>query len=185
MCTRLDLKVDQNARARQRRSNCLPRYNVQQHSMAALGQKQRFKSKRFRNHSGYGHIGVLVSTAITRRVLCKQDHAVRCFKDFRRAAFVDENRRAGLKRDTGKAQSSRFAGSYVPPIGEPSYPPPPGAGVRAATGPTMRSKSALGPGLPWIGTCCATSSFSRLTFLNSATALKLTFASVPPAGGGP
>src|SRR5258707_11726132 len=75
-------------------------------------------------HSGHGHIGVLVSTAITRRVLCKQDHAVRCFKDFRRAAFVDENRRAGLKRDTGKEQSSRFAGSYFPPIGNPSYPPP-------------------------------------------------------------
>src|SRR5258708_7029155 len=61
----------------------------------------------------------------------------------------------------------------------------PGAGVRAATGATIRSKSALVPGLPRIGTGFCTSSFSRLRFRNSATAFRLTFASVPPAGGGP
>ena len=57
--------------------------------------------------------------------------------------------------------------------------------VRAATGPTIRSKSAFGPGLPWIGTCCATSSFSRLMFLNSATALALTFWQIASRGRRP
>ncbi len=61
----------------------------------------------------------------------------------------------------------------------------PCCGVRAATGPTIRSKSAFEPGLPWIGTCVATSSFSRLRLRYSTTALLLTFAKFPPAGGGP
>src|SRR5216683_7176879 len=64
-------------------------------------------------------------------------------------------------------------------------PPPPCCGALAATDPTIRSKSAFPPGLPWIGTCCATSSFSRLMFWNSATAFGLTFAggAAPCAGG--
>src|SRR5271156_6049136 len=68
---------------------------------------------------------------------------------------------------------------------EESQPPPPVAGARAATGPTIRSKSAFGPGLPWIGTCWATSSLSRLMLRNNATALGFTFAIFPPAAGGP
>jgi hypothetical protein len=63
--------------------------------------------------------------------------------------------------------------------------PPPTCGARAATGPTIRSKSAFPPALPWIGTCVATSSFSRLMLRNKATALAFTAASLPPAGGGP
>src|SRR5262249_52397560 len=63
-------------------------------------------------------------------------------------------------------------------------PPPPVGGAFAATGPTIRSKSACGPGLPWIGTCVATSSFNRLTLLNSTTAFSLTFWRFPPCGGG-
>jgi len=66
-----------------------------------------------------------------------------------------------------------------------SQPPSPCCGVRAATGPTIRSKSAFEPGLPWIGTCVATSSLSRLRLRYSTTALLLTFARLPPAGGGP
>ena len=54
-------------------------------------------------------------------------------------------------------------------------PPPPTCGALAATGPTIRSKSACGPALPWIGTCWATSSFSRAMFRNSATAFGLTY----------
>jgi hypothetical protein len=68
---------------------------------------------------------------------------------------------------------------------QPPQPPSPCCGVRAATGPTIRSKSAFDPGLPWIGTCCATSSFSRLRLRYNTTALLLTFARLPPAGGGP
>src|SRR6516164_1395780 len=64
-------------------------------------------------------------------------------------------------------------------------PPPPTCGARAATGPTIRSKSAFPPALPWIGTCCATSSFRRLMLRNRATALAFTLARFPPAGGGP
>jgi hypothetical protein len=64
-------------------------------------------------------------------------------------------------------------------------PPSPCCGVRAATGPTIRSKSAFEPGLPWIGTCCATSSFRRLRLRYNTTALLFTFAKLPPAGGGP
>jgi hypothetical protein len=64
-------------------------------------------------------------------------------------------------------------------------PPSPCCGVRAATGPTIRSKSAFEPGMPWIGTCVVTSSFSRLRLRYNTTALLLTLAKVPPAGGGP
>src|SRR4029077_17566599 len=44
-------------------------------------------------------------------------------------------------------------------------PPPPCCGVLAATGATIRSNSACGPGTPWIGTWVVTSSFSRLMLL--------------------
>jgi hypothetical protein len=64
-------------------------------------------------------------------------------------------------------------------------PPSPCCGVRAATGPTIRSKSAFEPGMPWIGTCVATSSFSRLRLRYNTTALLFTLAKLPPAGGGP
>jgi hypothetical protein len=64
-------------------------------------------------------------------------------------------------------------------------PPSPCCGVRAATGPTIRSKSAFEPGLPWIGTCVDTSSFRRLRLRYNTTALLFTFAKLPPAGGGP
>src|SRR5260370_16043034 len=96
-----------------------------------------------RTHSGYGHNDVLVSTAITRRVLCKQDHVVRCFKDFRRAAFVDENRRAGPQERYRQSAEFALCRVLLSPVREPSQPPPPGAGVRAATRATMRSKSAF------------------------------------------
>jgi hypothetical protein len=68
--------------------------------------------------------------------------------------------------------------------GSQSQPPPPACGARAATGPTIRWKSAFEPGLPWIGTCWATSSFSRAMLRNNTTALALTFARFPPAAGG-
>src|SRR5260221_11318833 len=64
-------------------------------------------------------------------------------------------------------------------------PPSPCCGVRAATGPTIRSKSAFEPGLPWIGTCVDTSGFSRLMLRYNTTALLRTLAKFPPAGGGP
>src|SRR5262249_1269445 len=67
---------------------------------------------------------------------------------------------------------------------EMDQPPSPVGRDLAATGPTMRSKSACGPGLPWIGTCCATSSFNRLTLLNRTTAFSPTFWRFPPCGGG-
>ena len=78
----------------------------------------------------------------------------------------------GPFEETRAKRRQRFARTFA----VRGQPPPPCWGALAATGPTIRSKSAFPPGLPWIGTCCATSSFSRLMFWNSATAFGLTFA---------
>jgi hypothetical protein len=94
-------------------------------------------------------------------------------------------RQAPAKREPGEAQSASPGGFLLKAWDGTAQPPPPTCGARAATGPTIRSKSAFPPALPWIGTCVATSSLSRLMLRNKATALALTFATFPPAGGGP
>src|SRR5215831_20683180 len=88
-----------------------------------------------------------------------------------------------LPEDTGGGEALSGLRPDVYVVARPQ-PPPPCWGARAATGATIRLKSACGPGLPWMGTCWATSSFSRAMFLNSATAFGLTFGRVPPAAGG-
>jgi hypothetical protein len=63
-------------------------------------------------------------------------------------------------------RSSHFARRPILQLAGDGYsPPPPCCGVRAATGATIRSNSACGPGAPWIGTCVWMSSFIRLRLL--------------------
>src|SRR5215510_7496992 len=67
------------------------------------------------------------------------------------------------KKAPGEARAS--PGPILLLAGDGYSPPPPCCGVRAATGATIRSNSACGPGAPWIGTWVVTSSLSRLMLL--------------------